>query len=200
MAGASDGGLARMTLSVLPNLLTLARMVAVLPLVWLLLVEAYGWALVIAVFAGISDFLDGWLARRFGWQSEFGNLADPLADKLLVAAVLVTFAVLGELPWWLVVVVLLRDAIIVLGGLAYHLIIDRVVSAPTWLSRFNMFCQVCLMWLLLVRLALFPLLPRDAEVVLVWLIVALSAITLGQYIWNWGRRAYAIGRRRELSG
>ena len=189
-----------MTLSVLPNLLTLARMAAVLPLVWLLLAEAYGWALVIAVFAGISDFLDGWLARRFGWQSEFGNLADPLADKLLVAAVLVTFAVLGELPWWLVVVVLLRDAIIVLGGLAYHLIIDRVVSAPTWLSRFNMFCQVCLMWLLLVRLALFPLLPRDAEVVLVWLIVALSAITLGQYIWNWGRRAYAIGRRRELSG
>ena len=73
-----------MTPSQLPNAITIGRMVMALPLLWLLMNATYRPALAIAVIAGISDGLDGFLAKRFGWQSELGGILDPLADKLLL--------------------------------------------------------------------------------------------------------------------
>lgn len=186
-----------MNLSWVPNALTIGRILAVPPLVLLLVAGYYGWALAVAVFAGLSDLLDGWLARRFDWKSRFGSLADPAADKLLMMASYLTLAWLTYLPWWLVVLVVARDLIIVIGGWVYHVKFERLEQAePTQLSRFNTFCQVFLMWYILIYLAGFPL-PPEGQVGLVWMVVVLGIATLAQYVWLWGLRAATISRRRH---
>lgn len=188
-----------MSLSIIPNLLTVARILAVPPLIWLLLSGRYEWALALAVAAGASDLLDGWLARRFGWQSRFGGFADPLADKFLLVASYLTLAWLSYLPWWLVVLVLLRDLVIVIGGVVYHVVFEKVKAEPTRLSKFNTACQVALMWYVLIRLALgerFPL-PEAVEYGLLGLVAAMTTVTLAQYVWIWSSRAVDISRRRR---
>ena len=189
-----------MNLSFIPNLLTIGRMIVVPPIVWLLLVGEYQWALALAIFAGVSDALDGWLARRYGWQSRFGSLADPLADKFLMVASYLTLAVLGYLAWWVVLLVILRDLVIVGGGMIYHLRFERVEAAqPTQLSRFNTFCQVFLMWFVLLRLAGVPF-PPEAQIGLEWLVGVMVMATLVQYVWVWSLRARDISRQRRQGG
>ena len=188
-----------MNLSFLPNMLTVGRMIVVPPIVWLLLNGQYQWALALAIFAGVSDLLDGWLARRFDWQSSFGSFADPLADKLLMMATYLTLGWLGELPWWLILLVVFRDLVIVGGGMIYHIRFEKVVAEPTPLSRFNTFCQVFLMWFVLVRLAGVPF-PPEAQIGLVWLVGFMAVVTLIQYVWIWSRRAVRISRQRRQSG
>ncbi len=187
-----------MSLSWIPNLLTVGRLLAVPPLVLLLLAGHFGWALAVAVMAGLSDLVDGWLARRFGWQSRFGSLADPAADKILMVASYLTLAWLGYLPWWLFILVIGRDLIIVTGGWIYHLFFERLQAEPTQLSRFNTLCQVFLMWFVLLRLAGFPL-PPDAQIGLEWMVAFMTAATLIQYIWLWSLRAVRISRARQTS-
>lgn len=188
-----------MNLSCIPNLLTVARMVVVPPMVWLLLVGSYQWALALAVFAGVSDLLDGWLARRFSWQSRWGGIFDPLADKFLMVAGYLTLGWLGELPWWLIAVVIFRDLIIVGGGYIYYTRFERFNAEPTQLSRFNTFCQVFLMWFVLIRLAGLPL-PREGQIGLVWLVGVMALLTLIQYVWIWARRAVEVSRSRREGG
>lgn len=185
-----------MNLAWIPNVLTVGRMLAVPPLVALLVAGRYDWALAVAVAAGLSDLLDGWLARRFGWQSRFGGLADPAADKILMVASYMTLAWLGYLPWWLFGLVILRDLVIVIGGWVYHVVFERLQAEPTQLSRFNTFCQVFLMWFVLVRLAGFPL-PPEAQIGLEWLVAFMAVVTLIQYTWLWSMRAVRITRERR---
>ena len=188
-----------MNLYWVPNALTIGRILAVPPLVVLLVAGYHGWALAVAVFAGLSDLLDGWLARRFDWKSRFGSLADPAADKLLMVASYVTLAWLNYLPWWLVVLVIFRDLVIVFGGWIYHRYFERLEAQPTQLSRFNTFCQVFLMWYVLIYLAGFPL-PPEGQIGLEWMVVVLGVATLVQYVWLWSLKAARISRqRRETS-
>ncbi|HSH26481.1 MAG TPA: CDP-alcohol phosphatidyltransferase family protein [Wenzhouxiangella sp.] len=187
-----------MNLAFIPNLLTIGRMVVVPPLVWLLLIGEYQWALALAIFAGVSDLLDGWLARRFSWQSRWGSVFDPLADKLLMFASYLTLGWLGELPWWLIALVIFRDLVIVIGGFVYHFRFEHVDARPTQLSRFNTFCQVFLMWFVLVRLAGLPL-PREAQIGLVWLVAVMALLTLVHYTWIWTSRAVLVTRARRHS-
>lgn len=189
-----------MNLSFIPNLLTIARMIVVPPIVWLLLVGQFQWALALAVFAGVSDLLDGWLARRFAWQSRWGGIYDPLADKLLMMSGYLTLGWLGELPWWLIGLVIFRDLVIVVGGYIYYTRFEPFNAEPTQMSRFNTFCQIFLMWFVLVRLAGFPL-PREAQIGLVWLVGVMALVTLAQYVWIWTGRALEVSRsRREGDG
>jgi cardiolipin synthase len=185
-----------LNLSFLPNLLSVARLLAVPPMVWCLVAGEFGWALALAVFAGLSDLLDGWLARRFDWQTRWGGILDPLADKLLMFAGYVTLGWLGELPWWLIALVIARDATIVAGGAIYYYRFEKFEAEPTQLSRFNTFCQVFLMWFVLLRLAGLPL-PPEGQIGLVWLVAVLVALTLFQYVWIWSHRAAAVARARR---
>lgn len=185
-----------MNWSWLPNALTIGRILAVPPLVYLLLAEQYTLALAVAVYAGLSDLLDGWLARRFGWQSRFGSLADPAADKLLMMASYLTLAWLNYLPWWLVALVIFRDLVIVIGGWVYHRWFERLEAQPTQLSRFNTFAQVFLMWYVLIYLAGFRL-PPEGQIGLEWMVVVLGVATLIQYVWLWSLKAAAISRGRR---
>ncbi len=178
-----------MSLRLLPNVLTLFRMLAVGPIVYWLLTGDHVAALVLAIFAGVSDLLDGYLARRFGWMTHFGGVLDPLTDKLLLVSTTLTLAWLGQLPWWLVSLVVLRDIVIICGGLIYHNFITPIVNShPTALSKLNTLVQIVLIVAAMLGLA-FPatLGPWNQ-----WLIytVALTTTASGvQYVVIWGLKA-----------
>ena len=121
----------------LPNAISLLRIVLVVPVAWLILRGQHTQALYLFMLAGISDGVDGFLAKRFRWQSDLGALLDPVADKLLL---MTSFAALyfGNLiPLWLAVLVVGRDLIIVGGAIAYHVLIQTVKGAPTRVSKLN---------------------------------------------------------------
>ena len=97
----------------IPNVLSFLRLLGVPLFLWLVLVpEADGWAFVLLVVSGATDWLDGAIARATGQISRLGQLLDPLADRLYIAATLVGLAIRGIIPWWLVVVLLSRDLVL----------------------------------------------------------------------------------------
>ena len=100
----------------LPNAITLARLLAVPAAVWLVVQGWYEAALWVFLIAGLSDAVDGWLARRLGQVSRLGSLLDPVADKALLVSVFVALGVRDLLPAWLVILVVFRDALIVSGA------------------------------------------------------------------------------------
>ena len=176
-----------MSLRLLPNTLTLLRAIAVGPIVMLLLAGQHATALWIAIAAGLSDLLDGYLARRFGWQTEWGGVLDPLADKLLIVCTTVTLAWLGQLPWWLVGLVILRDVVIVGGGLYYHWRVAPFLAEPTTLSKMNSFLLVMLVLVVMLRLA-WPAAAGPWEDLLI-AAVTLTLISSGmQYVVTYWRR------------
>ena len=98
-----------------PNVLSMLRIVAIGVFVWLALGRAaYGWAFVVLGLAGISDYLDGYVARRWNQISAVGQILDPFADRLTAIVVPVVLALAGIVPWWLVVALVARDALLLL--------------------------------------------------------------------------------------
>lgn len=177
----------------IPNLITSLRILLVPPFLWLLLRERYEAALLLFVIAGISDALDGFLAKYFGWTSELGGILDPLADKLLLIGAILALGWLNELPVWLVALVILRDAIIVAGALSYHLMIERVQANPLLISKLNTLMQLTLVFAVIVNYGMTRL-PS-------WLLtglIYLTALTTGwsgaAYMWQWGWRAWSRAR------
>ena len=108
-----------MTAAQIPNLICVLRIALVWPIISALVDGRFLVALVLVAIAGASDGLDGYLAKRFNWRSRLGGLLDPLADKLLLVSTFVTLAWLGLTPAWLAALVILRDIVIVTGGLVY---------------------------------------------------------------------------------
>ena len=100
----------------IPNLITVMRIVLVVPVSWSLLRQEFGLALALFFVAGVSDGLDGFLAKHYGWSSRLGALLDPLADKALLVACYASLAWIGLLPVWLLVLVVARDVVIVAGA------------------------------------------------------------------------------------
>lgn len=172
----------------LPNLITLLRILLIVPFLGQLHQADYGLALLLFVVAGLSDGIDGFLARHFGWTSRLGAILDPMADKLLMLSAYLALGILQVLPWWLVGLVLLRDAVIVSGALAYHLRFGVYEMAPLLASKVNTACQI-----LLIVLSLFAL--WQGGIPPVWLeglgyLVALTTLISGTvYVWVWSHRA-----------
>ncbi len=124
-------------LDYIPNWICVIRIFLVVPIVWLLVGKRYELALTLIVLAGLSDGVDGLLARRFGWTSRIGGLLDPLADKLLFVSVFASLTWNGLVPMWLFAVVVGRDIVIVSGALAYEYLIGPVEPEPTKASKIN---------------------------------------------------------------
>jgi cardiolipin synthase len=138
----------------LPNLITLARLLSVPVAIALLLETRYAAAFWVFIAAGISDALDGWIAKRFDRRTRLGALLDPAADKALLAGVCVTLALVGQLPIWFVVLVVLRDLLIVLG---YALMRGSAAArhfGPLYISKINTLVQITLVGFVLARLGL----------------------------------------------
>jgi cardiolipin synthase len=172
----------------IPNLITGLRILLVAPFLWALLEERYSTALLLFVIAGVSDALDGFLAKYFGWTSELGGLLDPIADKLLLMGAILALGWLNELPGWLVALVILRDLLIVSGAVSYHLLIERLEAAPLMISKLNTLVQLMLVCAVIVHYGMIPL----PEILLTGLI-ALTAITTvwsgSAYVRQWSQRA-----------
>jgi cardiolipin synthase len=97
----------------LPNVLSLARLAGVPVFLWLVLVpEADGWALLVLMLAGITDYLDGYLARRLDQYSRLGEILDPVADRLYILAVVIGLALRDIIPWWVAIALPLRDLLL----------------------------------------------------------------------------------------
>ena len=187
-----------MTLSLLPNLLTIFRMIVVGPIVYCLLTAEFKLAFYLAMAAGVSDLLDGFLARRFGWMTHWGGVLDPLADKLLLVSTTLTLGWLGHLPWWLVGLIALRDVVIVCAGYYYHFRIARLATAkPTPFSKWNTLCQILLVVSVMLGLAF----PQSAGPWTTWLVYLTAATTLAsglQYAVIWSRKAKNERERKRL--
>lgn len=151
-------------------------------------------ALGVAAVAGATDGLDGFLARRFGWQSRLGGILDPLADKLLLDAGFVTLAMVGALPAWLAVLVVGRDLVILAGALAWHLLIGPFNAVPSRLSKLATAAQLSLVLVvLMVAAGLLPSLAGRLQ----WLTAAVALLTLASglhYVFAWGRQARHLRR------
>lgn len=176
--------MARVALHHLPNLITLSRVALVPVLILLLRDNRYGAALVVFVIAGISDALDGYLAKRLNVQTHFGAILDPAADKLLLVTAYIMLTLSGHIPFWLTLAVVSRDALIVGGYLLYTSHAGPVHMRPSFLSKLNTLLQIALITLLLVKLAAgwyHPVLV-DAMVMVVLVSTILSG---GHYLWSW---------------
>lgn len=175
----------------LPNLVCLARVVLIWPILAALAVHDYGVAAVCFAIAGVSDLLDGWLAKRFGWSSELGKWLDPLADKCLLITVFVVAAWAGLVPRWLTAIVVARDVTIALGALTYLLWLGPLEGHPTLLSKLNTLVQLAfLLGTLMYKAIGFP------TVTLLMLGVVVTATTtvlsgLG-YVIEYSRRAAVV--------
>lgn len=188
-----------MQISQLPNVITTVRILMVVPTAWLLLEHRYVEALVMMSIAGASDALDGWLARQFGWMSRFGAAMDPVADKLLVAAMFISFTVQGHIPIWVAAIVVGRDVVILAGAGLYRLLFERIDFSPTFVSKANTAMQIVMLLLLLLELCEFPFLSETAGLLVdpyCFYILAVLGIGSGiDYVITWGQRAWHHSRR-----
>jgi cardiolipin synthase len=176
--------MARLARHHLPNLITLSR-VALVPVLILLLHERrYGAALAVFVVAGVSDALDGFLAKRWQVQSQFGAVLDPVADKLLLVTAYVMLTFSGHLPFWLTLTVVSRDVLIVGGYLLYTSHAGPVHMRPSVLSKLNTLLQLALVALLLAKQAAGLNLPWLVNG-MVYAVLASTVLSGGHYLWSW---------------
>lgn len=185
-----------MVLSQIPNVLTVMRILLVFPFAYLLLNQSNVAALWVFFIAGVSDGVDGFLARQFQWRSRFGAIADPLADKLLLIVSYLVLAWLHIIPAWLVLLILGRDIVIVVGALLYHYRIKHLNVEPSLLGKLCTFTQIAYVILVLIDLAGYGELGLfvDYGVLLVALVTLLSGV---HYIAVWALRAQQALRSRS---
>lgn len=184
-----------MTLRHLPNAITCLRLAMAPLLLWLLWSRHFQAALAVALVAGASDLLDGFLAKRFGWQSRLGSLLDPIADKLMLGLAMVGLWLVAVVPAWLVALVLVRDAVIVAGAMAWWRVGGPFDGKPTILGKLSTLAQVALVLVCLVELAgwLLPLQVRREAVIAAALLTFASGV---DYVIRYGVRAWQ-GKRKS---
>jgi len=168
----------------IPNTLTLARIVLVPLVIWLIVTHEMTAAFVLFLLAGVSDAADGYLAKRFQWRTELGAYLDPIADKALLVSIYVTLGLAGHLPVWLVIAVVSRDILIV-GAVVLSWMLSRPLTMhPLLISKVNTFAQIVLAGLVLAELGL-GLGLEPVVKVLIWVTGALTILSAAAYFWAW---------------
>ncbi|MBQ8261417.1 MAG: CDP-diacylglycerol--glycerol-3-phosphate 3-phosphatidyltransferase [Lachnospiraceae bacterium] len=165
----------------LPNKLTILRVILIPFFVFFLLTDVAGeaskWiALGIFALASITDFFDGFLARKYNLITNFGKFMDPLADKLLVCSALICFVELGQLPSWIVIVIIAREFII--SGFRLIASDNNVVIAASWWGKFKTTFQIIMVILLIADIEKLALFTQ----VIIWISLALTIISLIDYL------------------
>ena len=168
----------------IPNLLTLARIAAVPVLILFLYEGRYGAALTVFVLAGITDGLDGWIAKRFKCVTRLGSILDPLADKILIVSTYVMLVLAGDLPFWLILLIGFRDLGIIAGVLVLNTLNGHVQMQPSLLSKVNTFLQISLVILVMVERIGFIALEPVAEILL-WFVAVTTVASAIHYVYFW---------------
>ena len=175
----------------LPNTLSLARLVLVPLAVWQILEQRYDRAFIIFALAGVSDAVDGFLAKRFGMATELGAYLDPLADKAMIVSIYVALGVAEAIPRWLVILVVSRDIMIV-GAVMLSWLVDKPVALkPLMVSKLNTVAQIALALVVLCALGF----NFDAGVAIALLTATVAALTLlsiAFYVAEWVRHMNAV--------
>ena len=138
----------------------------------------------IFVGAGITDGLDGWIAKKFNCVTRLGSILDPIADKVLIVSTYVVLVLLGDLPFWLLLLIVFRDLGIIGGYLILDTLHDSVPLHPSFLSKVNTLLQIILVAVVLIDRAGWVHLPwlNEFLIVLVGLTTLISGIHYG-YLW-----------------
>ncbi len=176
-------------LNQIPNILTVLRILLILPFAYSVYHENYTHALLIFFIAGLSDGVDGFLARQFNWKSRFGAIADPLADKLLLITAYVMLMWTEQLPLWLLLLILGRDLVIVIGALLYHYFISHYEVKPSILGKACTLFQIVYVLTLIISLAGWPM-PVWAIDYGLYIVAAITAISGIHYLVAWGNKAF----------
>jgi cardiolipin synthase len=164
----------------------LARILLVPVVVWAITAGEMQFAFALFLVAGVSDAVDGFLAKRFGMTSELGAYLDPLADKILIVSIYVSLGFVGAIPLWLVILVVSRDFMIV-GAIILSWLIDRpVVVKPLLISKVNTAAQLILACVVLVALA-FRWNVEPVLTLLMALVAVLTLLSIGFYLAEWIR-------------
>ena len=175
-----------------PNLISLARVLLVPFIISLIISGEYKLAFVLVALAGLSDALDGYLARHFGWRTELGSYLDPVADKLLLVSMFVTLGFHGLLPASVVVLVVSRDVLIVVAVVIAHMLGRPMSMRPHFSGKLNTAAQIVLALVTLADEG-FGLGLSGFRQVLVLVTAALTVVSTGIYLQAWLRHLTGYG-------
>lgn len=170
----------------LPNLITVARILLVPVVVWAIASGEMLAAFLLFAAAGVSDAVDGFLAKRFGQTSELGAILDPLADKALIVSIYVSLGVVAAIPGWVAILVVSRDILIV-GAFLLSWVIGRpLVVKPLLVSKLNTAAQIIFAALVLATLGL----KWQAEMLVaigMATVAVLTSVSAAAYVVEWVR-------------
>lgn len=178
----------------LPNAISFGRLLLVPLIVWLLLDGHYAGAFWTFVAAGVSDAVDGLVARRLGLRSVIGDFLDPLADKVLLVAVYVTLGYQEHIATWLVILVVFRDLIIIGGAFLIHILAGPFKPSTLFVSKVNTTAQIILAAIVLSGLGLDSRWPL-AEMAFTYGVALTTLLSGGAYVVRWARRAESMVQR-----
>ncbi len=170
----------------IPNLITIARLLIVPVVIVAILQGRWSAAFVLFVVAGVSDGIDGYIARRFDMRSEFGAYIDPIADKALLVSIYVTLAIVGAIPGWLAIIVVSRDVMIVAAVLLSWVMSRPVEIKPILVSKLNTGAQIAFAAFALAANAFGAELAGLEDVAMV-LVATLTIASAGAYLGGWLR-------------
>ncbi len=183
----------RAALAWVPNLITLARLFAVPVTVYFLLESRVAEAFWVFVAAGVSDAVDGIIAKRFHVESEVGAYLDPLADKALLVSIFITLGYLDQVAIWLVILIVFRDMLIVGGAILFQTLTQSLRMEPLMVSKTNTLAQIVLAGLILAELGLEIGLAAFIHI-MIYVATATTLASGGAYVIKWGRRAVDLER------
>ncbi len=165
----------------LPNVLTLIRVLLIPLFVILIINKLFSWAIVTFAVAGITDAIDGLIARVTHQRTELGAYLDPIADKLLLSSAFVTLAIVERIPSWLTVMVITRDVIILIGFLMFFLTNHRPKMGPSLLSKVTTFFQISTVLLFLLR-EYYPILAFPSKLA-IYGVVVFTTLSGAHYVY-----------------
>jgi cardiolipin synthase (CMP-forming) len=172
----------------LPNLITLGRLMLVPPAIWLILEAHYGAAFGVFVAAGVSDGLDGFIAKHFNRRTQLGALLDPIADKTLLVSVYVTLGWAGALSKWIVILVVFRDIMIVGGFLLIQTTAAPKRFDPLYISKLNTLAQIALVGFVLAQQGVgFGAAGTRLEIALTIGVATTTVLSGLSYLVHWAR-------------
>jgi cardiolipin synthase len=164
-----------------PNQITLLRL-GFLPIFLILIsYEHYRWALAVLVVAGLSDGIDGLLARKLNQRSSLGAYLDPIADKLLLSSSFVILAMEKQIAWWLTIIVLSRDILILVVAVVILLIFGYRPFPPSLLGKMTTFFQIVLVFTVVLAAACAGLPLGGVKQILIYLVAALATVSAFHY-------------------
>ena len=178
----------------LPNFITIMRILLVPITIWLLISQAFGAAFLVFLVAGVSDGVDGYLARRTNTVSELGAYLDPLADKALLVSVFAALGLIKILPAWLVLAVITRDVLIIGGVLLAWLMDKPFIMKPLWISKVNTVAQIAFIGVVLGALT-FNLDMQPLLLFGVAIVAVLTVLSGAFYMRDWMRHMASTGEK-----